>query len=121
MRDEDRPARTPPGVLHLLGRAQRAGSAVGRLCEQMHHHEGPLAVRRIQGLLSLVSRYGASRVQDACAAALELGMPTYRFVRRYLERTPHAELQLRQIDPLIRELSEYRDLILTLQKKGDPS
>ena len=121
MHEEDLPMRTPRGVLQLLARAQRAGSAVGRLCEQMHHTDGPLAVRRIQGVLSFVPKYGAPRVQDACAAALDLGLPTYRFVRRYLEHAPHCELQLRQIDPLIRELSEYRDLILTLQKKGDPS
>jgi hypothetical protein len=35
----------------------------------------------------------------------------YRFVRRYLERRPQAPLSLRQVDPLIRELTEYRDLI----------
>jgi hypothetical protein len=33
----------------------------------------------------------------------------YRFVRRYLERGP--QLTLRQVDPLIRELVQYRDLI----------
>jgi hypothetical protein len=35
----------------------------------------------------------------------------YRFVRRYLERNPKAPLTLRQVDPLIRELTQYRDLI----------
>ena len=34
---------------------------------------------------------------------------SYRFVRRYLERRP--QLTLRHVDPLIRELTEYRDLI----------
>ena len=38
-------------------------------------------------------------------------MPEYRFVRRYLERHPAAQMTLHQIDPLIRELTEYRDLI----------
>ena len=47
----------------------------------------------------------------ACAAALELRVPEYRFVRRYLERSPQAPLSLRQVDPLIRELAQYRDLI----------
>jgi hypothetical protein len=42
---------------------------------------------------------------------MELCVPEYRFVRRYLERSPQAPLSLRQIDPLIRELTEYRDLI----------
>ncbi len=42
-------------------------------------------------------------------AALDLGVENYRFVRRYLERRP--QLSLRHVDPLIRELTEYRDLI----------
>ena len=37
--------------------------------------------------------------------------PTYRFVRRYLERLNPLPLTLRQVDPLIRSLTEYRDLI----------
>jgi ribosomal protein L16 Arg81 hydroxylase len=57
----------------------------------------------------LAKKYGTAAVEDACAAALEIGVPEYRFVRRYLERRP--QLTLRQVDPLIRELTEYRDFI----------
>ena len=32
-------------------------------------------------------------------------------MRRYLERKPQAPLSLKQVDPLIRELTQYRDLI----------
>ena len=42
--------------------------------------------------------------------ALETGTCDYRFVRRYLERHP-LPLSLRQVDPLIRQLTLYRDLI----------
>ncbi len=66
-------------------------------------------VRRILGVLALVKKYGPAVVDDACAAALECGVATYRFVRRYLERRPAAPLTLRQVDPLIRELTHYRD------------
>jgi hypothetical protein len=45
------------------------------------------------------------------AAALEVGVCNYRFVRRYLERNPQLPLSLRQVDPLIRQLTLYRDLI----------
>ena len=45
---------------------------------------------QIQGVLSLTKKYGAATVEDACAAALEVGVCEYRFVRRYLERTPHC-------------------------------
>ena len=53
------------------------------------------------------------------AAALDLGVPTYRFLRRYLDRRPAAPLSLRQVDPLIRQLTLYRDLID--RKTGDTS
>jgi hypothetical protein len=63
------------------------------------------------GVLSLCKKYGTPAVDDACAAALEMGVPEYRFVRRYLERKPQLPLSLRQVDPLIRQLTLYRDLI----------
>jgi hypothetical protein len=63
------------------------------------------------GVLSLAKKYGGPAVDHACAAALELGVSEYRFVRRYLERSPQAPLSLCQVDPLIRELMQYRDLI----------
>jgi len=71
----------------------------------------PTPIRRILGVIALVKRFGAESVEDACSAALEMGTPTYRFVRRYAERRPSLRLTLKQIDPLIRELTDYRDLI----------
>ena len=47
-------------------------------------------MRRIQGVLNLVKKNGVAACEDACAA---------------------AQMTLHQIDPLIRELNEYRDLI----------
>jgi len=58
-----------------------------------------------------VKKYGPAVVDDACAAALELGIADYRFLRRYLERQPAAPISLRQVDPLIRQLTHYRDVI----------
>ena len=68
-------------------------------------------IRRIMGVLSLAKKYGCSACDQACAAALEFRVAEYRFVRRYLERSPQAPLSLRQIDPLIRDLTQYRDFI----------
>ena len=42
---------------------------------------------------------------------MEMGVYEYPFLRKYLERMPAAPLSLRQIDPLIRQLTLYRDLI----------
>jgi hypothetical protein len=68
-------------------------------------------VRRILGVLSLVKKYGAATVDEACAATLEMGVQEYHFVRCYLERHPQASLSVQQVDPLIRELVQYRYLI----------
>ncbi len=111
MRDEDRPKRTPPTTLTLLTRAQRAGEHVGLVCQTIHRRNGEAGVRRILGVLSLCKRHGTARVEDACAAALALELPSYRFVKRYLERQLQLPLTLKQVDPLIRELTHYRDLI----------
>lgn len=101
--------KTPVTTTQLLARAARAGANIGALCEQIHRHEGEPGIRRILGVLSLAKTFGLHAVEDACAAALELRVYEYRFVRRYLERRP--QLTLRQVDPLIRELTQYRDLI----------
>ena len=119
IRDEDRPARTPQTTLTLLSRAAAAGQHVGALANAIHAQDGEIGVRKILGLLSLAKRLGARSVDDACAAALEMGVPTYRFVKRYLARHPPTPLSLRQVDPLIRELTHYRDLID--RKTGDPA
>ena len=99
------------GTTKRLGRAGRAGSHIGALCYAIHNRHGQVGIRRIQGVLSLAQKFGSSVVDDACAAALELGVHEYRFVRRYLERQPQLPLTLHQVDPIIRELVQYRDLI----------
>jgi len=67
--------------------------------------------RRILGVLALARKHGPAVAEDAAQAALELGSPSYRFVCLYLARRPPVPLTLRQVDPLIRQLSLYRDLI----------
>ena len=111
---DDRPQRTPDTTLTLLARAARAGTAVGALCTAIHGRDGEPGVRRILGVLSLAKTYGVASVEEACAAALELGVADYRFVRRYLERHPPTPLTLRHVDPLIRELTHYRDVVAQL-------
>lgn len=111
IQDRDRPARTPKTTLALLSTAKKAGPSIGHVCESIHHQDGQAGVRRILGVLALAKKHGAPAVDDAAKAALELGAPTYRFIRRYLERRPPVPLTLRQVDPLIRQLTLYRDLI----------
>lgn len=119
IKDEDRPKNTPLSTQQLLARADRTGAQIGAVCRGMHQSDGEAAVRRILGMLSLVKKYGNATVEDACAAALEMGAGHYRFVRRYLERRPAAPLSLRQIDPLIRQLELYRDVIEAKTKESE--
>src|SRR5436853_4177558 len=114
---EDHSQQTPFRVVQLLGRAGRVATHVGILCNLIYSQQGEVGVRRILGVLSLAKKYGTAAVDEACAAALEMGVHEYRFVRRYLERCPQAPLSLRQVDPLIRELVHYRDLIHTKTKE----
>jgi transposase len=121
IQEQDRSPRTPPSTVQLLNRATRAGTSIGKLCEAIHQRQGQIGVRRILGVLSLAKRFGPVLVEQACAAALELGVHEYHFVRRYLERQPSLPLTLQQVDPLIRELQQYRDVIQLRLKESEPT
>jgi hypothetical protein len=117
IRPEDNPKKTPFTTAQLLARAARAGTHIGAFCAAIHQHQAEVGIRRILGVLSLTKKFGVAAVEDACAAALELHIYEYRFVRRYLERRP--PVTLRQVDPLIRQLTLYRDLINAKTQEQD--
>jgi transposase len=117
--DEDRRTKMPLSTDRLLRRAETTGPHIGVLCQAMYRNQGQLAVRRILGVLALVKKYGLASTDDACAVALETGACEYRFVRRYLEHNPQLPLSLRQVDPLIRQLTLYRDLIEKRTRQED--
>jgi hypothetical protein len=121
IKEEDRPPRTPLSTNQLLTRAGHAGANIGTLCQAIHGRQGQVGVRRILGVLSLAKKFGAAVVDDACSAALEMGVHEYHFVRRYLERQPQLPLSLHQVDPLSRELVQYRDLIHQRTKEQEPN
>jgi hypothetical protein len=90
------------------------------VCQQIHAQQGETGVRRILGVLALAKKHGAVVVEDACTAALELGVHDYRFVRKWIDHHPACALTLKQVDPLIRELQHYRDFIDTKTRKENP-
>jgi transposase len=106
---QDHPKKIPPTTVQLLNRAAVAGTHIGSLCRHIYQRRGEAGIRSMLGVLSLAKSFGPAITDDACAAALELGVHEYHFVRRYLER--RGPLSLKQVDPLIRELIQYRDLI----------
>ena len=115
----DRPTRTPVSTLVLLQRAASAGPQIGLVARHIQAHHGAHGVREILGLLALAKKHGPAVVEDAAHAAIDIGVLTYRFIRKYVERRPPLPLTLTQVDPLIRELTRYRALID--QKTGDPT
>jgi transposase len=117
--EEDHPKKMPLSTAQLLRRAERAGVQIGVFCNSIYQREGELGIRHILGVLGQIKKYGMAVLEDACSAALELGISEYRFLRRYLER--HPQPGLRQIDPLIRQLTEYRDFINLKTKEEQPS
>jgi hypothetical protein len=119
IQEADRSARTPPSTVQLLARAGQAGTHIGELCQAIHQRQGQVGVRRMLGVLALAKKFGPALVDQACAAALELGVREYHFVRRYLERQPPLPLTLQQVDPLIRELEQYRDIIQQRIKESE--
>ena len=109
--EQDKPPKTPRTTAQLLVRCAKIGPHIGTLAERMYERGGQTEIRRILGITSLARQHGAALTDDACAAALDSGIPAnpYRFVRLWLERkTP---LTLRQVDPIIRQLTLYRDFI----------
>jgi transposase len=114
---QDQPKKTPSSTESVLSRARAAGQSTGTVAAEIHRRDGEPGVRRILGLLGLAKKHGALAVDDACAMALSVGAPHYRFVRQYLEARPHPALSLRQVDPLIRDLTHYRDVIARMTKE----
>jgi hypothetical protein len=104
-------------LLYLLGRAANAGERIGLFSKALHELQGEPAVRRIQGILSFVKKLGAARVEHACSAAIDLEAYDYGFVKRYLKHHAEPPVSLRQVDPLIRQLTLYRDLIAERTKE----
>jgi hypothetical protein len=107
----DQPRRTPPTTLALLTRATRAGEAIGALCAAIHRRDGEPGVRRILGVLSLVKQHGAPVVTEVLRrrpGARRRRVP----LRPALSRAPRpGAAHPAQVDPLIRELTHYRDVV----------
>jgi transposase len=111
IKEEDHPKRTPLRTSQLLWRAGRAGRHIGALCDAIHRAQGEVGVRRILGVLSLAKKYGTAAVDEACAAALDMGVAGIPLCPPLSGALPASPLSLQQVDPLIRELVQYRDFI----------
>ena len=112
IREEDRSRKTPPGVPALLARAERLGKSVHIVAKAILEYDGPApGIRRVQGTLGLAKKYGQGPLEKACAFAVQSGVTNYRFIKSYLEHAPSEPITLKQVHPLIRELSQYQQLL----------
>ena len=111
MRAEDQPARTPHGVTAVLVRAHGIGAAAGAIADAIYAADHIKGVRRVLGLCGLAKKHGALIVERAAQVALDAGALTYRAVKACLDHRQAAPIGLRQIDPIIRNLTEYRDVV----------
>lgn len=112
-----RPRRTPPALEELVARAHRAGTAIGAVCDAILLFDPLRGPARIQGVLALGRKHGGERLESACAAVNDRGIPHYQAVKKWLLANPAAEPQFRQDGPLVRGLTEYRDLIDRMTKE----
>ncbi len=80
--EANRPARTPASTLALRP-AATAGPHISAVCNKSRA-QGGAGIRRILGVFALAKKHGPAVVDDAAKAALEIGVLTYRFLRRYV-------------------------------------
>lgn len=102
-------------------KAAKAGEHIGHVARRIAVDASApeMAARRIRALLRLAREHGQGHVDNACSIALQSGAPNLHFVRVYLEKHPPVPLSLKQVDPLIRELNEYRAVVERLTQHDD--
>lgn len=105
-------SKTSRRLAKVIEQAAHIGPSVANVCRNIASAEQEaVAERYVRGVINLAKKHGAQDLEHACGFALEHHLATYRFIRRYLEHRPTTGTALRQIDPLIRELSNYKALL----------
>ena len=106
-------------------RAAALGEAAGRWAQRALDQRGAEAIRSIMGLCQLAEKRRATDVNAACAKAMDAAaaLPTFRAIKNLLEAGGQApgqiQMELREVDPIIRPLSAYADFIRSQAPGGD--
>jgi len=105
-------------VAFLIRKAAEHGEAVGRYAAALLDSRLPWTrMRQVYALLSLAKRYGAVRLNDACATALAVEMVDIYRLRRLLEIAPPAALApagAEKVVPIARFLRPAKQFALPL-------
>jgi len=118
---EEQAAAAMRDIDYLKRKAAAHGEAVGRFaCAIL---EGPLPwtrMRRVFALLGLCRRFGAARVDEACAKALSAGVQDVKRLKRSLESTPTPPppAGANRVIPIARYLRPASQYSLPLAKRG---
>jgi transposase len=108
-------SRVERGAQELIDRAKSLGPSIGQWAEALHQDRGVAGIRPILGLLSLVKKFPAPILDDACAAAQRHGAYRLRTVRQLAQNRLDASLaqaELLDAHPLIRPLAEYSQVVV---------
>jgi hypothetical protein len=101
---------TSSPLVDVLKRARQLGPNIGVLCTAIAAEDvEEFAIRRVRAILKKAQDDGVDHVELACTVAIAAGAPTYRCVRAWLDH--HKPVALAQVDPLIRQLTAYRDVV----------
>jgi transposase len=106
-------------------RAAALGEAAGRWAHRALDQRGAEAMRSIMGLCQLAEKRRATDVNAACAKAMDAdaSLPAFRVIKNLLEAGGQApgqiQMELREVDPIIRPLSAYADFIRSQAPDGD--
>lgn len=98
-------------------RAAALGESAGHWARRALDARGAEAIRSIMGLYQLAQERRASDVNAACAKAMAAAanLPSFRTIKHLLEAGDQApgqlQMELREVDPIIRPLSTYADFI----------
>ena len=106
------------GIDQMLARARALGDQAARWAIQMMAARGIEGVRVLQGLLALAKKHPAHIVNQAAGVALQTGCYRLRPLRTLCDRYRQAETEIAFDDnhPIIRPLSEYQNLLTSLEE-----
>jgi transposase len=95
---------------YWLKRATELGAPCGQWSRGLLERKGPIGLRSVIGLVSLLDQHSFKRLNEACAKALAQGAWRLKDVRALLEQRQAVEQKqfcFAQSHPLIRNLAEY--------------
>jgi hypothetical protein len=100
-------------IRYYRGRVARIGPGAGAWADALIAREPVLALRRLQGLLSLTTKHKNSRIDAACEAALRFDHFRLKHLRDHLQGGMPEQTRLDLLDEheLIRDLSAYEALV----------